>query len=191
MYWQVYLHKTAVGAEQLLRSALRRAKYLCDNGVELFATPSLHYFLYHHVTKDNFFDTPEALERYAGLDDSDILVALKEWAHHSDKVLSMLSSSFINRNLLKTDIYDGDLPTGLLDDLRARTSEKYGIPYEDTDYFVSTKTIEKEMYTVSSEGIGMLFNDGNVLDLSSVSNIVRNDKTELSDSKLYVFSPAL
>ena len=191
MYWQVYLHKTAVGAEQLLRSALRRAKCLANNGIELFATSSLHYFLYHNIDANNFFSSDEALERYADLDDSDILVSLKAWSRHPDKVLSILSTSFIERRLFKTEIYEGSLPQGLLEDLRRRTAEKYALSYEDTGYFVSVKTIEKEMYTVCSEGIGMLYPDGKVKDVSEVSNIVRSDNCEMSDSKLYVFYPDL
>lgn len=191
MYWQVYLHKTAVGAEQLLRSALKRAKYLANSGIELFATSSLHYFLYNEIIAENFFDHEESLERYADLDDSDIMVALKAWSRHSDKVLSLLSSAFVERRLFKTDIYEGNLPEGYLEDLRQRTACKYGLTYEETEYFVSVKTIEKEMYTVHSEGIGMLFPDGNIKELSEVSNIVRSDNCDLSDSKLYVFYPDL
>ena len=189
MYWQVYLHKTAVGAEQLLRSALKRAKYLSNKGIGVFATSSLHYFLYNEITKENFFASSEPLEKYADLDDSDIVVALKSWARHPDKVLSMLSSAFIERRLFKTDIYEGEIPHGLLEQLRLRTAECLGLSYEETDYFVSVKTIEKEMYTMSSEGIGMLYPDGTVKDVSEVSNIVRSDNNEMSDRKIYVFYP--
>ena len=191
MYWQVYLHKTAVGAEQLLRSALNRAKYLARNGLELFATSSLHYFLYNDITAKSFFEREESLERYADLDDSDIMVSLKAWSHHPDKVLSLLSSSFVERRLFKTDIYEGALPDGLIDVLRQRTAEKYLLTYDETDYFVSVKSIEKEMYTMSSAGIGMLYPDGNVKDVSEVSNIVHSDSCDLSDRKLYVFYPDL
>ena len=191
MYWQVYLHKTAVGAEQLLRSALRRAKYLANCGIELFATSSLHYFLYNDINAETFFSREESLVRYADLDDSDIIVSLKAWSRHSDRVLSLLSSSFIERRLLKADVYDGALPDGLLDRLRMQTAEKYSLTNDEIDYFVSVKSIEKEMYTVSSEGIGMLFPNGEVKDVSEVSNIVRSDNCELSDSKLYVFYPVL
>jgi len=38
MYWQVYLHKTVIGAEQLLIKILQRAKYLTAAGHQLFST---------------------------------------------------------------------------------------------------------------------------------------------------------
>ena len=45
MYWQVYLHKTGLVAEQLLVKVLKRAKYLSQNSVKLIATPAFSYFL--------------------------------------------------------------------------------------------------------------------------------------------------
>ena len=190
MYWQVYLHKTAVGAEQVLRSALRRAKYLIHNGEQLFTTPSLHYFLSRDLDRQQFFESPEPLMEYAKLDDSDIIVSLKNWMDHPDKVLSVLSTAFIERRLFRTEVFEGALPEGLLEEYRQQTARKYGISYDETEYFVATKTIEKEMYTVASAGIGMLFPNGEVKDVSEVSHIVKNDNRELCDSKLYVFSPS-
>ena len=190
MYWQVYLHKTAVGAEHVLRSALRRAKFLVHNGIELFATPSLYYFLSRDLDQESFFSSTAPLDEYANLDDSDIIVSVKNWMHHSDKVLSVLATAFIERRLFRTEIFAGDLPDGLIEEYRWRTAKEYGISYDETDYFVATKTIEKEMYSITSSGIGLLFPDGEVKDVSKVSNIVKSDDRELSDSKLYVFSPS-
>jgi len=41
MYWQVYLHKTVVVADQMLVKLLKRTRELSMNETELFATPSL------------------------------------------------------------------------------------------------------------------------------------------------------
>ena len=54
MYWQVYLHKTAVAAEKVLVNALLRAKYLASEGREVFCPPSLRYFLYNDVDAERF-----------------------------------------------------------------------------------------------------------------------------------------
>ena len=45
MYWQVYLHKTSLVAEQLLTRLLKRAKYLVTNGVVVKASKHLNFFL--------------------------------------------------------------------------------------------------------------------------------------------------
>src|SRR5690625_49604 len=89
MYWQVYLHKTGVAAEQLLIRALKRAKELFGAGHQLYLGNALEYFLETKVTEADF--TPEILETFASLDDSDVLAAMKQWSHHEDFVLSTLS----------------------------------------------------------------------------------------------------
>ena len=85
MYWQVYLHKTVVAAEELLRSTLRRAQTLVRNGHKLFASPALSFFL----TQDQPQEYADWLDYYAELDDSDIISAIKVWQHCDDKVSSL------------------------------------------------------------------------------------------------------
>src|SRR5690606_30795913 len=97
MYWQCYLHKTSVVAEIILTKILKRAKELTQQGVELWCSDALSYFLHHSIHK-NMFDH-HIIQRFTLLDDSDIIGALKNWQFHSDKVLSTLSASIINRRL--------------------------------------------------------------------------------------------
>ena len=79
MYWQVYLHKTAVACEKVLVNTLMRAKTLTREGKNLFASPSLKYFLQNEVDKAWFTSHEETLDMYSDLDDSDIWSALKAW----------------------------------------------------------------------------------------------------------------
>ena len=97
MYWQCYLHKTSVMAEMILTKILKRAKELTEKGVHLWCSDSLHFFLTNHIEKADF--NKEALKKFALLDDSDIIGALKNWQFHEDFILSSLSNSIINRNL--------------------------------------------------------------------------------------------
>ena len=99
MYWQVYLHKTSTAAEIMLINILRRAKELSSRGVELFGPPALLYFLSREITFSDFDNSPEALDNFAMLDDSDILCAVKVWSNHTDLVLSTLCHDFSNRKL--------------------------------------------------------------------------------------------
>ncbi len=102
MYWQVYLHKTALAAEELFKSILRRARFLALNGEHLFASPALAFFLENTATKADFA-SPEsnALSTYAALDDSDLLCAIKVWADAADPILSTLARCFCQRRLFK------------------------------------------------------------------------------------------
>ena len=104
MYWQVYLHKTSVAAEQMLIKILTRAKELVAKGEDIFASPALRYFLYNHITKSDFIAHSEVLENYALLADSDIWSAMKVWSKHSDKIFSMLCAAILNLHLLMTKI---------------------------------------------------------------------------------------
>ncbi len=81
MYWQVYMHKTVIAADQLLLNILRRAREL-DPAVFHF-DPSL----------------PDFLDEFAEIDDDDIMVAVKHWQHSDDEILSMLCRNMVNRRL--------------------------------------------------------------------------------------------
>ena len=99
MYWQVYLHKTGLVAEQLLIRVLKRAKELVQNDVELEGSDALLYFLNNRITIEEFDDN--TLDIFAQLDDYDIVSAMKTWQYHEDFVLKNLSDMIINRGLIK------------------------------------------------------------------------------------------
>ena len=71
MYWQVYLHKTGIVAEQLLIKTLQRAKELVGMNVELACSPALMFFLKNKIDKENF--NLKVLDLFASLDDIDII----------------------------------------------------------------------------------------------------------------------
>ena len=95
MYWQVYMHKTVLSSESLLVNILKRAKELASEGIDLYATPALRFFLYNNISHsdlsaDGKFTPGMIASNFTRLDDSDILVSAKYWTDHSDKVLSDL-----------------------------------------------------------------------------------------------------
>lgn len=188
MYWQVYLHKTALAAEQVLRAAFRRAKWLAAQGVELFATPALRYFLYQHVTADCFRQDGQSLHQYAMLDDTDVYAALKNWVGAGDVVLSTLASNFVSRNLFKAEVADNQQQAAEMQTYwQHEVARRLHISREDAAYLVGSKVVEKEMYSVTSEGIRMMSADGSTCDVTDVSQIVNVENREVSDRKVYVF----
>ena len=120
MYWQVYLHKTVVGAESLLVNILKRAKFLATNGVDLFATPAFHLFLYQQVTYEQMKNDNHFLTAFSMLDDFDIMASIKVWCSHSDSVLSKLSQQLINRQLFHVEIQSEPFHEATLIDLVTR-----------------------------------------------------------------------
>ena len=191
MYWQVYLHKTAVAAEEMLRAALERAKELTRGGVRLFASPQLEYFLRSEVQTSHFEEDEECINHFLNLNDSDILCALGVWQHSEDAVLSALAGGFVNRRLFKADIFEGNVSGEALDDCRERVAAQLHIPLEATRYFVRRRFVSKEMYSANAEGIKVQMPDGAIADVSDVSHIVRGEAVTMEEGRTYVFHPEL
>lgn len=172
MYWQVYLHKTAVACEKVLISTLNRAKTLVRQGEEVFASPALSYFLRNHVNAAWFESHPEALQHYQELDDNDIWTSLKAWVHHPDKILSTLSSDMVNRNIFKVEVSEQPASEERLQQLRTAIARQLGISEDDTAYLICQSAIEKDMYDIEEDSIGILYKDNIVKDISEASELL-------------------
>ncbi len=167
MYWQVYLHKTAVGYEKVLVNTLMRARDLISMGYELFASPALAYFLRH----DSHFDQ-EALQVYAELDDSDIWSALKAWKHSDDRILSTLATDMLDRHLFKVEVTEERPSDEYLDQIAHQIARHMNIALEDTRYLMTLTEIGKDMYNPEDDSIGILYKDDTVRDIADASEIL-------------------
>ncbi|MBQ9671478.1 MAG: HD domain-containing protein [Prevotella sp.] len=172
MYWQVYLHKTAVGYEKVLVNMLRRAKHLCRQGEQLFASPALAYFLQNDVDAKWFEKHEEALQMYEELDDSDLWSAMKAWKHSSDKILAMLATNMLDRRIFKVEVLDEPPTDEEIDQLQERIAKATGIEKQDAHYLMSLNTIQKDMYSVDDDSIDILYKDGTIKDISEASEIL-------------------
>lgn len=186
MYWQVYLHKTVVACEKVLVNLLRRAKYLTQNGVEIFASPALRYFLYNNVDRQMFENDTKALHYYAILDDNDIWSAIKVWMENDDRILSLLASNLINRHLFKVEIHDEPVQEEYIEKLRKEISQKYNITYEETKYLYSINTIGKNMYDFDGDGIKVLMKDGSTHDICEISELLNAALMTKQKQKYYL-----
>ena len=74
MYWQVYLHKTVVSAENMLIKILQRAKHLINAEKMVYAPPSLSIFLNNNYTLNDFNTNPELLNYFAELIELDFVI---------------------------------------------------------------------------------------------------------------------
>ena len=172
MYWQVYLHKTTVATEKMLVNLLLRAKYLFQNGAQLFATPSLRFFLSNHVDAAFFESHPETLENYGLLDDSDIHCAIKEWTKSDDKVLSLLARNMTSRRPFKVEIYDHAIAQDQIDALEERLMQQTGVNHDEVKFLYNVSLIQKDMYDINDDHITILFKDGSMKDIAEASEIL-------------------
>ncbi len=167
MYWQVYLHKTALVAENTLVNVLKRAKELAEKGENLFVSSALHYFLYDQVNKNNFSD--ETLEMFSKLDDYDILLSVKEWVNHEDKLLSMLSKMIVERKLLKVEIQSNQFSETKIEEKKKKFQEKLHLTKDEIDYFVFLQEIKNQAYT-SEKPILIINKKGKLKDIARASD---------------------
>lgn len=156
MYWQVYLHKTVLSAENMLVNILKRAKELFQNDVELFTTPALSYFLDNNISPENLKSKEEFLNVFSQLDDYDIYGAIKVWCNHSDIVLSRLSKGMINRKLYKISLQLENFDSSSLDVFNSRIENQWSIKKEDYHYFVFAGKISNRDYNPQGEPIKIL-----------------------------------
>nr|WP_255489374.1 HD domain-containing protein [Dysgonomonas sp. 216] len=183
MYWQVYLHKTAVAAEKMLINVLTRAKELTQDGIDLFASPSLKYFLKNNPSKESF--KSEALQHFVNLDDNDIWCAMKVWAKHNDVVLSTLSSALVDRNLFKIEILSTPKDPQSIKQQIDRYISKFNISEHEAEYFISADNISTNMYTELDDSIDILYNDGTVKDISEASDMLNIELLSKRIEKYY------
>ena len=190
MYWQVYLHKTVVAADNLLAAILRRARLLAGQGVPLgIEQLPLFAFLSHHYTLDDFEQKSEVLDRFALIDDSDIDMAVKLWVKHDDKVLRMLSEHLINRHLSAIRVSNEPFPQEVIETLQAQTQLLYNIGEEESGYFVNTGVLRNHAYDYNDQEIRVLFKDGKCRDIGDASDQLDRHFLEKQVTKYYIYFP--
>ncbi|HLW09444.1 MAG TPA: HD domain-containing protein [Fermentimonas sp.] len=185
MYWQVYLHKTAMAAEKMLINTLKRAKELSINGTELFASPALSYFLKHDSSLSNLNNNDFDISHFANLDDNDIWSALKVWASHSDVVLSALSTGMVNRKLFKIEITDSPILKERIQLKLEKFIDSFGIGEDEARYFASSDIIITDMYNEKDDSIDILYKDGTIKDISKASDMLNIELLSKKVAKHY------
>lgn len=187
MYWQVYLHKTSIAAEKMLINILKRAKILTTNGIELFATNALHYFLHNEVTRNHFESSGVPLSYFTLLDDSDILSAVKVWSNHPDTVLSTLSERFTNRKLFKVKMLKETTDIkSITGKLLAQYMTHFNISEEEASYFVCQETVTTDTYSPKDETIDILYKNGTIKDIADASDMLNIEVLTKKAEKSYL-----
>ena len=174
MYWQVYLHKTVLCAEQMLRRIIKRAKLVKAQT---------------QAPLNNFINEPiqtVTLEEFCNLDDYDVLAAIKAWSHHPDKILSTLCTGIINRQLLKVKYFGEPIDENLLKEKIADACARLNINEEDAGWLVFTGEAVSSTYDFEDEHIHILFKDGSVKDISEVDNALINQNLSGKVKKYYI-----
>jgi HD superfamily phosphohydrolase len=189
MYWQVYLHKTVLSAENMLMQVIRRARFLALNGEKLFTTDAFGMFLQNEIGKDDFIKNPSILETFGELDDFDVFASIKMWTKANDKVLSTLSQNLVNRQLFRNEIQNKHFSQELVTGLKQKTATLYGISPADADYFVFSDIARNSAYNPFNDRINILFRDGKVQDITEASDQLNIEILSKTVTKYFLCYP--
>ncbi|WP_316849863.1 HD domain-containing protein [Pedobacter agri] len=189
MYWQVYLHKTVISGEMILVKLLERAKELAAAGEDLFASPSLNYFLKNDISETNFFEQHENLEHFTNLDDQDIYAAVKVWVKHPDKILSKLCQMLTARNLYKVEMGNEMAPKDRVDFLKNATIDLLNIKPEEARYFVFTDAIQNRAYNAGVGNIKILMKNNDIVDIAKASDLSNLESLQKTVEKYILCYP--
>jgi uncharacterized protein len=188
MYWQVYLHKTTVSIEKMLIQIIKRAKFLRQTNVPLFATSELDLFLADDITLSRFKSNPVYLENFLSLDDYDLWAGIKIWAKHEDKVLSLLCRYLLDRKIFKITLDNEQFDTNYISSKADKIRKKLKLNEEEIRYFISHGSVSNAGYT-SGAKINILMKNGTVMDVADASDLPNIKALSKIVKKFYVSYP--
>ncbi|MEQ8909188.1 MAG: HD domain-containing protein [Vicingaceae bacterium] len=188
MYWQVYLHKTVLSAESLVVRILKRAKELANQGIELFCTDALHYFLYQKIDKSQFESNEATIQQFAALDDFDITASIKMWTKQEDPILSTLCKSLLDRNLYRIKLSDRKIPKSEIKLIEDELMQ-LGVAEKDLDYFVFSNSIANNAYQPQKDKINLLYKNGETKDVALAADQLNISALSKQVKKYFLCSP--
>lgn len=189
MYWQVYLHKTVVAAEEMLRMAVRRARNVLRQGGDIEASKPLLFFLANDIDEDRLRSDPGVLPLFCDIDDDDVNVALKCWARSDDKLLAFLSHSLVDRRLFHIEMSREPVSAERVEAERCRAERLLDLDAGAAEYLVRTGQVSSRTYNIGVDHINIIFRDHSVKDISQASDMMRLETLGNADRRFYISLP--
>jgi len=172
MYWQVYLHKTVIAAEHMLRRLLVLARVLLQSGGTIEGLPALlHSVLIQHPNPENYADPVTLLEEFAALDDVDIVYGLKVMAKCDQPIIRMLASDILGRKLFHTELHSEAIDDSHLAAIVDKVASEFGLSVDLASQLVIHGLESIPTYRTGVDEIQMLQKNGQVVALSDILNI--------------------
>jgi HD superfamily phosphohydrolase len=174
MYMQVYLHKTVLSADALLRMIFKRVSDVLESGVDLhFASPKLEYFVKEKPSAKKKISR-KAIDLYAALDDYDVYQNIKDWQYSKDIILADLCTRFLNRDLFRTTFLDPKPNDQIREEVRHKTYQSlvesgFPITKEQASYYFQFDVNKTEAYKYRNESIWIL-DDNEAIEFSKAAD---------------------
>jgi len=175
MYMQVYLHKTVLSADALLKQIIRRVKDLTKAGFNLpHPSDALKSLIEQDFSASKTINK-NLLDVYTSLDDHDIFISLKYWQSCNDPVLADLCTRFLNRNLFRTSFLSKKTRDGYKESVMSSTIsclKEMGLPhdFESASYYCHFDQSYSEAYKYENESIWILENGIKAVEFSKAAD---------------------
>ncbi len=189
MYWQVYLHKTVIAADQLLLNILRRAQSVVVKNSGEISSRALEQFLLNPPGRQDFLHEPHLLDIFASLDDSDILAAIKNWQFHSDPILAELSRNLINRRLPGIEMQSKPFSQPYIRKICQTIKKQMHIKDSDLSYYFTSGKVENKAYNPLCDKIMIKRKDDTLTDIFTLSEQLNKASMPTTVSKYYLCYP--
>lgn len=186
MYWQVYLHKTVLAADVLVEGIVRRAKELLAQGKDLPVHEPLRSLLASKTGCRGL--TPEYMERYMAVDESDMWCVFKQWKASDDFILSFLCDAICSRHLFAAKLSDRPLDETEVSRIKNAIREKYGVGDDLLGYLFTMRRIDNHVYRPREDNIRIRLRDGSVHNITGVSEQI-NFTTDRTETKYLITYP--
>jgi len=189
MYWQVYLHKTVIAAEQLLVKIFQRAKAIANKGVPLFASPSFNLLLANKISTEAFYENELYLDAFMKLDDSDLFSAIKVWAEHEDPILAKLCKLLIDRKLFTIEMQNEAFTPKSIQAHKDKLTISFPLTSEEQDYFVFSGKITNKAYNMEVGKINILTKSKGLIDIADASDNLNLSALSKTVEKYFICYP--
>ncbi len=168
MYWQVYMHKTVIAADNLLLAIIHRARQI---------DPS--FFAFNP-------SSPDFLDCFAEVDDDDVMVAIKQFTHSKDPLLARLSSDLLCRRLPAIRIdNNNEVISRMTDELKSK------FEHQHTLFPVTTGVLRNRSYDFDDLEIKVLYKDGRCLPISEASDQLDHHFLQKTVTKYFICFPKI
>ena len=189
MYWQVYLHKTTVSAENMIVSIIRRSKYLIRKNELHFKPPYLSIFLETEISFEQLIEKDDLLSAFLKLDDIDLWFALKQWSKEDDYILSTICTMLLNRKLFSVQIQPNSFSLAQKEQYKKQLLDSMPISENDLDYFLLSGTISNAAYLPEDAQIKVKMKNKEILDVAYASDLPNIQALSKIVTKHYICCP--
>ncbi len=172
MYWQVYLHKNSIVAEQMLKKFMKQLKFLVNEEAYSLNNKRIGTLLTQNKTISAIND--DILETFINLDDVDVMSCIKDAVDSADQILKTLALGLINRSLFRVLLDKTPFESDLLKEIRQKVKIKYNLTNQNIDKLVILGEETTKAYNSDHEEIKVLMKSGQIQPISNCLDVLVN-----------------